>query len=204
MKDQHDTKTLEIPAFPLPRRPGRPKTGNALTPAQKQAAYRARKAAALAGEGGPGADVRTYSRECVEGLEQRISLLESQLRDMTSQRDKALHYEGVNVLQCERLRLENAAQYDKISQLEMQVDRLNQKPKRVKPSNPFKALPSYGSLCLLVAQYNDADSGPSTIPYAGGASTASSSEIEDAWASLFAAWTKAHKNSNVTKNAVTR
>lgn len=83
MKDQHDTKTLEIPVFPVPRRPGRPKTGNALTPAQKQAAYRARKAAKLAGEGGSGADVRTtYSREYVEGLERRIAALQALVDDL--------------------------------------------------------------------------------------------------------------------------
>ncbi|MDX7707180.1 hypothetical protein SJS39_02000 [Aeromonas caviae] len=41
MKDQSDTQTIDM--LPAKRGPGRPKTGTALTPAQKQAAYRARQ-----------------------------------------------------------------------------------------------------------------------------------------------------------------
>lgn len=90
MKDQHDSKTLEIPAFPLPRRRGRPKTGHALTPAQKQAAYRARKAqAAREGQGGDSGDARTYSREYVEGLERRVATLQALADDLDS-RNQAL------------------------------------------------------------------------------------------------------------------
>lgn len=36
-----DTQTLDL--LPIPKRRGRPKTGRAMTPAQKQAAYRRRK-----------------------------------------------------------------------------------------------------------------------------------------------------------------
>lgn len=36
-----DTQTLDL--LPLPKKRGRPKTGKAMTPAQKQAAYRRRK-----------------------------------------------------------------------------------------------------------------------------------------------------------------
>ncbi|WP_071910118.1 hypothetical protein [Aeromonas sp. SCS5] len=42
MKDQHDTQTQEL--IPTKRPVGRPKTGKALTPAEKQARYRARQA----------------------------------------------------------------------------------------------------------------------------------------------------------------
>jgi len=41
MKDQHDTLTQEL--LPAKRRPGRPKTDNALTPAEKQRRYRERQ-----------------------------------------------------------------------------------------------------------------------------------------------------------------
>ncbi|MGN4964556.1 hypothetical protein [Aeromonas dhakensis] len=40
MNDSNDSK--EVNTLSTPRRRGRPATGNALTPAQKQAAYRAR------------------------------------------------------------------------------------------------------------------------------------------------------------------
>ncbi|MFL9599850.1 hypothetical protein ACKC5Q_04040 [Aeromonas dhakensis] len=42
MKDQHDTQTQEL--IPAKRGRGRPSTGKALSPAEKQARYRARKA----------------------------------------------------------------------------------------------------------------------------------------------------------------
>lgn len=41
MSENNDCKEVNSP--PTPRRRGRPATGNALTPAQKQAAYRARQ-----------------------------------------------------------------------------------------------------------------------------------------------------------------
>ena len=41
MKDQHDTLTQEL--LPAKRGPGRPKSGNALTPAEKQRRYRERQ-----------------------------------------------------------------------------------------------------------------------------------------------------------------
>ena len=43
MRAPHDTQTHD--QLPTPRRRGRPSTGTALTPAQKQAAYRARQRA---------------------------------------------------------------------------------------------------------------------------------------------------------------
>jgi hypothetical protein len=43
MKDQHDSKTLDL--IPTPAKRGRPRTGRAMTAAEKQAAYRARKSA---------------------------------------------------------------------------------------------------------------------------------------------------------------
>lgn len=41
MRDPIDTETTDL--LPTPRRRGRPSTGTALTPAQKQAAYRKRQ-----------------------------------------------------------------------------------------------------------------------------------------------------------------
>ena len=43
MKDAHDSKTLDL--IPAPAKRGRPRTGRAMTAAEKQAAYRARRAA---------------------------------------------------------------------------------------------------------------------------------------------------------------
>ena len=43
MKDEHDSKTLDL--IPTPAKRGRPRTGRAMTAAEKQAAYRARKSA---------------------------------------------------------------------------------------------------------------------------------------------------------------
>ena len=43
MKDAHDSKTLDL--IPTPAKRGRPRTGRAMTAAEKQAAYRARKSA---------------------------------------------------------------------------------------------------------------------------------------------------------------
>lgn len=42
MKDANDKQTADL--LPMPKKRGRPATGKALTPAQKQAAYRARQA----------------------------------------------------------------------------------------------------------------------------------------------------------------
>lgn len=48
MKDDNDDKTGDLlPDAPIPRRRGRPPTGTALTPAEKQHAYRERKKARL-------------------------------------------------------------------------------------------------------------------------------------------------------------
>ncbi len=47
MKDPRDCLTLEIPAFPLPVRRGRPVTGKAKTNAQRQAEHRQRRKLAL-------------------------------------------------------------------------------------------------------------------------------------------------------------
>jgi len=41
MKDQHDTSTAEL--LPLKRPRGRPRTGNAMTPAERQAKYYAKQ-----------------------------------------------------------------------------------------------------------------------------------------------------------------
>lgn len=44
MKDQHDRSTSDLIDGSVKRGPGRPKTGNAMTPAEKQRAYRERHA----------------------------------------------------------------------------------------------------------------------------------------------------------------
>lgn len=62
MRDPNDTKTHDL--LPTPRRRGRPSTGKALTPAQKQAAYRARQRVRTVSV--------TFSREVVEALEMHI------------------------------------------------------------------------------------------------------------------------------------
>lgn len=65
MKDHHDTQTQEL--IPSKRGPGRPKTGNALSPAEKQARYRARKAQKTV--------TVTFNRDAVDALESHIRAL---------------------------------------------------------------------------------------------------------------------------------
>lgn len=62
MHDPNDTQTDDL--LPTPRRRGRPRTGTALTSAQKQAAYRARQRVRTVSV--------TFSREAVEALELHI------------------------------------------------------------------------------------------------------------------------------------
>lgn len=62
MRDPHDDSTSDL--LPTPRRRGRPRTGTALTPAQKQAAYRARQRVRTVSV--------TFDREAVEALELHI------------------------------------------------------------------------------------------------------------------------------------
>lgn len=62
MRDPHDDSTSDL--LPMPRRRGRPSTGKALTPAQKQAAYRARQRVRTVSV--------TFSREVVEALEMHV------------------------------------------------------------------------------------------------------------------------------------
>lgn len=62
MRDPHDADTPDL--LPTPRRRGRPRTGTALTPAQKQSAYRARQRARTVSV--------TFDREAVEALEMHI------------------------------------------------------------------------------------------------------------------------------------
>lgn len=62
MRDPHDDSTSDL--LPMPRRRGRPSTGKALTPAQKQAAYRARQRVRTVSV--------TFSREVVEALEVHV------------------------------------------------------------------------------------------------------------------------------------
>lgn len=62
MRDPHDDSTSDL--LPMPRRRGRPRTGTALTPAQKQARYRERLRARSVSV--------TFGREAVEALELHI------------------------------------------------------------------------------------------------------------------------------------
>lgn len=65
MKDQHDTHTQEL--IPAKRGRGRPVTGNALSPAEKQAAYRLRKAKKTV--------TVTFNRDDVDALENHVRAL---------------------------------------------------------------------------------------------------------------------------------
>ena len=67
MKDQHDTQTQDL--ISTKRRRGRPVTGKALTPAEKQARYRARKAQKTV--------TVTFNRDAVDALELHIRALVS-------------------------------------------------------------------------------------------------------------------------------
>ncbi|CAD7491300.1 hypothetical protein KBAD11_25040 [Aeromonas dhakensis] len=62
MRDPNDTQTDDL--LPTPRRRGRPRTGTALTSAQKQARYRERLRARSVSV--------TFGREAVEALELHI------------------------------------------------------------------------------------------------------------------------------------
>lgn len=65
MRDPNDTQTHDL--LPLPRRRGRPSTGTALTPAQKQAAYRARQRARTV--------TVTFDRAAIDALDSHIRAL---------------------------------------------------------------------------------------------------------------------------------
>jgi hypothetical protein len=65
MKDKHDTQTQEL--ISTKRGRGRPVTGKALTPAEKQAAYRARKAQKSV--------TVTFNRDAVDVLENHVRAL---------------------------------------------------------------------------------------------------------------------------------
>lgn len=65
MRDPNDTKTHDL--LPTPRRRGRPSTGTALTPAQKQAAYRARQRARTV--------TVTFDRAAIDALDSHIRAL---------------------------------------------------------------------------------------------------------------------------------
>ncbi|MGL6469666.1 hypothetical protein ACSZNP_21545 [Aeromonas hydrophila] len=65
MKDKHDTQTQEL--IPAKRGRGRPVTGKALSAAEKQARYRARKAQKTV--------TVTFNRDAVEALELHIRAL---------------------------------------------------------------------------------------------------------------------------------
>ncbi|MGL6580885.1 hypothetical protein ACSZNR_05770 [Aeromonas caviae] len=65
MKDKHDTHTQEL--IPARRGRGRPVTGKALSPAEKQARYRARKAQKSV--------TVTFNRDAVEALDLHIRAL---------------------------------------------------------------------------------------------------------------------------------
>ncbi|MFQ2614382.1 hypothetical protein [Aeromonas caviae] len=62
MRDPHDDSTSDL--LPMPRRRGRPSTGTALTPAQKQARYRERLRVRTVSV--------TFGRQEVEALELHI------------------------------------------------------------------------------------------------------------------------------------
>lgn len=70
MRDPHDADTPDL--LPTPRRRGRPRTGTALTPAQKQARYRERQR------------VRTVS---VAFGRQEVEALELHIRGLVAGRD---------------------------------------------------------------------------------------------------------------------
>lgn len=65
MKDQHDNQTQDL--IPTKRGRGRPVTGKALSPAEKQARYRARKAIKTV--------TVTFNRDAVDALENHIRCL---------------------------------------------------------------------------------------------------------------------------------
>lgn len=65
MRDPNDTQTDD--QLPTPRRRGRPSTGTALTPAQKQAAYRARQRARTV--------TVTFDRAAIDALDSHIRAL---------------------------------------------------------------------------------------------------------------------------------
>lgn len=65
MKDQRDTKTIDM--IPAKRSRGRPVTGKALTPAEKQARYRARKAQKTV--------TVTFNRDAADALENHFRAL---------------------------------------------------------------------------------------------------------------------------------
>lgn len=67
MRDPHDDATPDL--LPTPRRRGRPSTGTALTPAQKQAAYRARQRARSV--------TVTFDRVAIDALDSHIRALAS-------------------------------------------------------------------------------------------------------------------------------
>ena len=63
MKDEHDSKTLDL--IPTPAKRGRPRTGRAMTAAEKQAAYRVRRAANVV--------TVTFNREDINALQTLIN-----------------------------------------------------------------------------------------------------------------------------------
>lgn len=65
MKDQHDTQTQEL--IPVKRGRGRPVTGKALSAAEKQARYRARKAQKTV--------TVAFNRDDVDALENHVRAL---------------------------------------------------------------------------------------------------------------------------------
>ncbi|MNR08362.1 hypothetical protein D3C85_1245130 [compost metagenome] len=65
MRDPNDTKTHDL--LPTPRRRGRPSTGTALTPAQKQARYRERQRSRTV--------TVTFDRAAIEALDSHIRAL---------------------------------------------------------------------------------------------------------------------------------
>lgn len=65
MRDPNDHSTSDL--LPTPRRRGRPSTGTALTPAQKQAAYRARQRVRTV--------TVTFDRAAIDALDTHIRAL---------------------------------------------------------------------------------------------------------------------------------
>lgn len=81
MIDQLDTQTHPLPLdTPIKRKRGRPVTGKAMTPAEKQKAYRERLKA------------RQHASQCqAAGVENNHSRMKEELREMT---EKAIHFEA--------------------------------------------------------------------------------------------------------------
>jgi hypothetical protein len=122
MQDPHDSRTVD--AFPetLKRGRGRPKTGTARTNAERQRAYRQRKAAGLV-VGLPSVTALLNVTESVTENEEiemwraRVVALEHQLRHALEEEQKTRHFEELAVQESERLRV-------RVRQLELQVDDL--------------------------------------------------------------------------------